>query len=60
MNLVKYALLMAQKISSKYKEHYHLQTNINKEYNNCVLDLIPNDNCTSSQIDMNKYKDFCH
>ena len=44
----------------KCKEHYHLQIYINQEYNNCALDLIPNDNCTSSQIDMYKYKDFCH
>ena len=49
---------------SKCKPHYHMQTyslNSNDNiYNNCLLDLTPNENCTSSQIDMYKYKDFCH
>ena len=49
---------------SKCKPHYHMQTYLlsgnDNIYNNCLLDLTPNENCTSSQIDMHKYKDFCH
>ena len=29
-------------------------------YGNCYLNLTPNENCTSTQTDMYKYKDFCH
>jgi hypothetical protein len=31
----------------------------NKIYNNCRINLILNENCTSTQVDMYKYKDFC-
>ena len=48
----------------KCKEHYYLQNyllnNNYNSYNNCLLELTPNENCTSSQIDMYKYHDFCH
>ena len=48
----------------KCKEHYYLENYLlNKNYNyynNCLLELTPNENCTSSQIDMYKYHDFCH
>ena len=48
----------------KCKPHYYKQNylfnNNDSENNNCLLELTPNDNCTSSQIDMHKYQDFCH
>ena len=49
---------------SKCKAHYHFQSyflnNDENDYHNCLLDLTPNENCTSSQIDMYRYRDFCH
>ena len=46
----------------KCKEHYYLSNfflNNYNYYNNCLLELTPNENCTSTQIDMYKYHDFC-
>ena len=45
----------------KCKKNYHFDYySENKIYNNCRLNLIPSENCTSTQVDMYKYKDFCH
>ncbi len=46
----------------KCKKNYHFKyySNNNNTYNNCIIDLTPNENCTSTQIEMYIYKDFCH
>ena len=47
---------------TKCKENYHFEyySGNNNTYNNCKINLTPNENCTSTQIDIYKYKDFCH
>ena len=44
----------------KCKYGYHFEYYFENIYNNCRLNLTPNENCTSSQAYMYKYKDFCH
>ena len=44
----------------KCKFNYHFEYYFENIYNNCRLNLTPNENCTSSQAYMYKYKDFCH
>ena len=46
---------------TKCKTGYHFPYfDENNTYGNCYINLTPNENCTSTQIDMYKYKDFCH
>ena len=46
---------------TKCKSGYHFPYfDKNNSYGNCYLNLTPNENCTSTQTDMYKYKDFCH
>ena len=46
---------------TKCKAGYHFSYfDENNSYGNCYLNLTPNENCTSTQTDMYKYKDFCH
>jgi len=47
---------------SKCKDGYHFPNYLEEDnkYNNCYKNLTPNENCTSTQVDIYKYKDFCH
>jgi hypothetical protein len=45
-------------LSCKYG--YHFEYYFENIYNNCRLNLTPNENCTSTQADIYKYKDYCH
>ena len=42
------------------KYGYHFEYYFENAYNNCRLNLSSNENCTSSQVDIYKYKDYCH
>ena len=42
------------------KYGYHFEYYFENIYNNCRLNLTANKNCTSSQADIYKYKDYCH
>ena len=44
----------------KCKKHFFMLENNYNIYNNCLIELTPNENCTSSQLDMYKYHDFCY
>ena len=47
---------------TKCKSGYHFPYYLDEDnkYNNCYLNLTPNENCTSTQVDIYKYKDYCH
>ena len=47
---------------TKCKSGYHFPYYLDDDnkYNNCFLNLTPNENCTSTQVDIYKYKDYCH
>ena len=42
------------------KYGYHFEYYFENIYNNCRLNLTANENCTSTQADIYKYKDYCH
>ena len=42
------------------KPGYHFANYFQNYYNNCNLNLSSYENCTSSQEDIYKYKDYCH
>ena len=42
------------------KPGYHFASYFENNFNNCNLNLSSYENCTSSQEDIYKYKDFCH
>ena len=44
----------------KCKYGYHFEYYFENKYNNCRLNLTANENCTSTQADIYKYKDYCH
>ena len=47
---------------TKCKSGYHFPYYLDEDnkYNNCFKNLTPNENCTSTQVDIYKYKDYCH
>jgi len=47
---------------TKCKAGYHFPYYLDEDnkYNNCYQNLTPNQNCTSTQVDIYKYKDYCH